>query len=142
MLLCPRCSTRFDEQKLCPRLLACGHSVCTACLGVLVEAVSPVCPACSNPLSAKSVHAYPKHLAVLDALLSDLSAAPSRDLMCVMCDETHPATSTCLECNEHMCQDAARFHTRSRASRDHHLVALSTSTSSPAIVAAEVLLLS
>ena len=36
--VCPRCSQRFDESERAPRNLAsCGHTLCTACLGALVQ---------------------------------------------------------------------------------------------------------
>ena len=41
---------------------------------------------------------------------------------CEACDNKHPATSFSLNCKEDMCKDAARFHTRNKASRDHQLI--------------------
>lgn len=38
--LCPHCSRRFDDGERTPRVLHCGHSVCTACVDVLVQRIS------------------------------------------------------------------------------------------------------
>jgi hypothetical protein len=35
--LCPHCSRRFDDDERTPRVLTCGHTFCTACLGALVQ---------------------------------------------------------------------------------------------------------
>jgi hypothetical protein len=39
-------------------------------------------------------------------------------------DQLHPATYTCLECNENMCDLAAKFHKKQKFAKQHHLIPL------------------
>ena len=47
--------------------------------------------------------------------------------ICECCENEHPANSYCLDCEEDMCKNAARFHTRNKTSRGHRIVSLEPS---------------
>ena len=74
------------------------------------------------------VTGLPKNFALLDVLQAtpQTPADGNGDLrLCEVCDdEKHPATSCCLDCKEDMCKDAARWHTRHKAAREHRVVSL------------------
>ena len=58
---------------------------------------------------------------------------------CEACDDKHPAISFCLTCQEAMCEDAARWHARQKATRDHHVVSLEDLKANPKLAAVPVI---
>ena len=127
---CPVCCELFDDQNICPRMLSCGHSFCTSCLERLLTMAmidKIPCPTCRVEvnLPEAGVAGLPKNF----ALLSIANDKPRQEggealFICEVCDSKHPATFWCFNCKEDMCKNAARFHTRSKASRDHQLISL------------------
>lgn len=141
----------FDERKACPRLLHCGHSFCTRCLGkrLLSEAqdatenftapegsLSIPCPTCSVVTTLTSdVSGLPKNFALLDVLEEIKRQEGTKVSMCQACEEEHRASKCCLQCGDMMCQDAAAWHTRSKLTRKHRVVDLSEMESNPKLAA-------
>eukprot|EP00808_Paulinella_micropora_P009723 g37211.t1 len=112
------CFERFDDEKLCPRLLSCGHSFCSGCLEKLLKHDAVTCPTCRKDAPVpKGVHGLPKNFALLDVLAAPKRKEDDAVRICNACDEQHPATSWCLECNENLCKEAARWHTRNITSQ-------------------------
>ena len=140
---CPICCERFDEEKLCPRLLSCGHSFCSNCLEKLFKEYAISCPTCRCVASVQAgVTGLPKNFALLDVLqaIPLTTADGNADLrLCEVCDdEKHPATSCCLDCKEDMCKDVARWHTRQKATRDHRVVSLEKLKANPKLAAVPI----
>ena len=135
-LECSICCERFDEEKLCPRLLSCGHSFCSSCLEKLFLEYAINCPTCRRVVSVPAgVTGLPKNFALLDVLQAtpQTPADGNGDFrLCEVCDdEKHPATSCCLDCREDMCKDVARWHTRQKATREHRVVSLKEIKANP-----------
>ena len=53
--------------------------------------------------------------------------------------DKHPAISFCLKCKEAMCEDAARWQARQKATRDHHVVSLEDLKANPKLAAVPVI---
>ena len=132
VLECLVCYETYDDQNLCPRMLTCGHSFCTSCLQRLLTVDDKIpCPTCRVEVnvSQDGVVGLPKNF----ALLTIFDIKPQRQegeslFDCEVCDDQHPAIVWCFNCDEDMCKDAARFHTRGKASRDHQLISLESAT--------------
>ena len=133
VLQCPVCFEIYDDQNLCPRMLSCGHSFCSSCLERLLSVYDKFhCPTCRVEVnvSQAGVAGLPKNF----ALLSIFDVKPQQEegeslFNCEVCDDKHPAIFWCFNCEEDMCKDAARFHTRCKATRDHQLISLESATS-------------
>ena len=129
---CPVCREAYDHQNLCPCMLSCGHSFCTSCLQRLLTADNKIpCPTCRFEvnLSQAGVAALPKNFALLSILDVKHQQDEGESLFdCEVCDDKHPAIFWCFNCEEDMCKDAAEFHTRSKATRDHQLISLESAT--------------
>ena len=142
-LECSICCERFDEEKLCPRLLSCGHSFCSACLEKLFKADAISCPTCRCVVSVPAgVAGLSKNFALIDVLQAILLTTTdgNADLRpCQVCDDKkHPATSCCLDCKVDMCKDAARWHTRQKATCDHRVVSLEKLKANPKFAAVPI----
>ena len=133
VLECPVCCEQFDDQNICPRILSCGHSFCTGCLERLLSADNKIpCPTCRDEVNVPQagVVGLPKNFALLSIINENVTTQHQEGEgfhTCEACDDKHPATFFCLDCKEDMCKDAARFHTRNKASCDHKVVSLETS---------------
>ena len=131
---CLVCREVYDDQNLCPRILSCGHSFCTRCLDRLFteERDKFRCPTCRVEVnvSQDGVVGLPKNFALLSILDVKLQQEEESESLfdCEVCDDKHPAIFWCFNCEEDMCKDAARFHSRSKASRDHQLISLESAT--------------
>lgn len=140
-LECSICCERFDDEQLCPRLLSCGHSFCSGCLKKLLKDNTVNCPTCRNAVSVPTgVAGLPKNFALLDILLTTPQHKEDEGpRTCETCDDKkHPATSYCLDCKEDMCEDAAHWHGRNKASRDHRVVSLEELKANPKLAAVPV----
>jgi len=84
------------------------------------------------------VTGLPKNFALLDVLLTKPQQKDEGSRLCESCDDKHPATSCCLDCKEDMCEDAARWHARNKASRDHRVVSLEELKANPKLAAVSV----
>ena len=133
VLECPVCCEPFDDQNICPRILSCGHSFCTGCLERLLTVDNKIpCPTCRDEvyIPQAGVAGLPKNFALLNIINANVTTQHEEgesSYTCEACEDKHPATSFCLNCKEDMCKDAARFHTRNKASRDHKVISLETS---------------
>ena len=125
---CSICFERFNDENKCPRMLSCGHSFCSCCLERLLRGNTIDCPKCRNPVVVPSgVDGLLKNFALLDIVnetapkqhAENTSHTGSHE--CEACDEKHPATFFCLDCEENMCKIAAQIHKRSKLSRDHRV---------------------
>ena len=127
---CVVCREGYDDQNLCPRILSCGHSFCTRCLDRLFteERDRFRCPTCRVEVnvSQDGVVGLPKNF----ALLSIFDVKPQQESLfdCEVCDDKHPAIFWCFNCKQDMCKDAAGFHTRCKATRDHQIISLESAT--------------
>ena len=127
---CSVCFNPFDDQNICPRNLSCGHSFCTSCLERLPAADNKIqCPTCRVEVNVPQggIARLPKNFALLDIINANVTPQNNGDessYICEVCDDEHPASFCCLNCRKDLCKDAARFHARSRESRDHHVVSL------------------
>ena len=133
VLECLVCREIYDDQNLCPRMLSSGHSFCTRCLNRLFTEKRDqfCCPTCRVKVnvSQAGVAGLPKNFALLTIFDIKPQQEEGESLFnCEVCDDKHPAIFWCFNCDEDMCKDAARFHTRSKASRDHQLISLESAT--------------
>ena len=133
VLECLVCREIYDDQNLCPRMLSSGHSFCTRCLNRLFTEKRDqfCCPTCRVKVnvSQAGVAGLPKNFALLTIFDIKPQQEEGESLFnCEVCDDKHPAKFWCFNCEEDMCKDAARFHTRSKASRDHQLISLESAT--------------
>eukprot|EP00808_Paulinella_micropora_P030260 g45958.t1 len=135
-LECSICFERFDDEKLCPRLLTCGHSFCSGCLEKLLKHDAVTCPTCRKDAPVpEGVHGLPKNFALLDVLAASKRKEDDAVRIYNACDEQHPATSWCLECNENLCKEAARWHTRNKTLQTHRVISLEELEASPQLAA-------
>ena len=133
VLECLVCREVYDDQNLCPRMLSCGHSFCTRCLNRLFTEKRDqfCCPTCRVKVnvSQAGVAGLSKNFALLSIFDIKPQQEESESLFnCEVCDDKHPAIFWCFNCDEDICKDAARFHSRSKASRDHQLIPLESAT--------------
>ena len=117
----------FDGEDFCPRLLSCGHTFCSGCLERLFHN-STRCPTCRVEVEVPQagVAGLPKNWALLSLFAPHHEKGEGLPI-CESCVNKHPANSYCLDCEEDMCRDAARFHARNKTSRGHHIVSLEPS---------------
>ena len=133
---CSICFERYNDynKNKCPRLLSCGHSFCSSCLESLVHDKTVDCPTCRNQCAVPTgVEGLLKNFALLDIVDDTLEECVGRTglLDCEACDKKHPANFSCLYCKKMMCKTAAQFHTRNKASCDHHVVSLEEMKANP-----------
>ena len=132
LLQCSVCFNPFDDQNICPRNLSCGHSFCTSCLERLPAADNKIqCPTCRVEVEVpqNGVAGLPKNWVVLSIIAPQHEGDEGLPIcdVCALDNLRHSANSYCLNCDEDMCRDAARFHSRNKTSRDHRIVSLEPS---------------
>ncbi|KAF7816817.1 protein translocase subunit SECA2, chloroplastic isoform X2 [Senna tora] len=81
---CPVCLQTYNEKDTIPRVLACGHSVCEACLVELPQRYPDTirCPACTQLVKYPTQHgpsALPKNIDLLRLCLEHPSSSSSDD---------------------------------------------------------------
>ena len=130
---CPVCHEAFT----CPKVLPCGHLLCSACLLSWGQSQpQPLCPLCQSPiLGPQQVSSGSKLQDVLEALPTDLAMEAlvkcqqllKEDHPCQAC-VTQNATSMCLTCGDFYCSHCATLHSRMTVLKNHVVQDLSTLT--------------
>lgn len=63
---CLKCNKTYNNSNRIPLLLiACGHSLCSACAKNLYENQCVICPECKTKNEADSLDKFPKNLALI-----------------------------------------------------------------------------
>lgn len=71
---CTICMETFGEKKQRPRILPCGHTLCTKCIDQSIVIGNKSCPTCRKPYKASKVSDIPVNFLVEDILKEKLSA--------------------------------------------------------------------
>ncbi|CAH1779294.1 unnamed protein product [Owenia fusiformis] len=143
---CSICMEILDD----PRSLQCMHSYCRKCIQVTIvkhqdKKLFP-CPICREdcPITNQGAAGLKVNFfvnSVLD-IAKDQSALSKDAWNCDICldeDESVPAISKCLDCNEKLCKACNRAHKRSRCSKLHKILELSGDTSKDTKAAMDML---
>ena len=128
-LECELCCKNFDGKDACPRLLSCGHTFCSGCLKCIFNRHNTIrCPTCRVEVEVPQagVAGLSKNFALLRLIAPHYEGGKGLPIceVCALDDRRHSANSYCLDCDEDMCRDAARFHSRNKTSCDHRIVSL------------------
>ncbi|CAL4130306.1 unnamed protein product, partial [Meganyctiphanes norvegica] len=121
-LECEICHQAVDEGARCPRVLGCGHSLCTACIAALIQITSLTCPCCRKVFQVASVEQLPVNFGMTkilralkdcrDGILTNNNAIGSvgssevsaKQLYNGNCDlHNSPIEFRCLTCELWMC---------------------------------------
>eukprot|EP00117_Sycon_ciliatum_P001630 scpid71039/ scgid7214/ E3 ubiquitin-protein ligase TRIM33; Ectodermin homolog; Transcription intermediary factor 1-gamma; Tripartite motif-containing protein 33 len=128
-----QCAICLDT--LCdPRMLACQHTFCLKCLGMLPshreadDSTVISCPSCREEHTVASVNSLAKNhlvLQLLDTLASSTAKSP-RVRSCEECvdNEDRPAQGFCEECRLCMCKQCVEHHKTSRRFAQHSIIAI------------------
>eukprot|EP00808_Paulinella_micropora_P007009 g31556.t1 len=119
-LECSICFERFDDEKLCPRLLCCGHSFCSGCW----RSFSNMTPSLARP--AERMHLYQREFMACPRTLPFWMSLPLQRERKMM---------QCKFATLSMCKEAARFHTRNKDSQTHRVISLEELKASPQLAA-------
>ena len=125
ILECTICNNPFDETARLPRLLPCGHQLCTACLAGLVKQKTArskhtiACPSDGQECIVKDgdVTTLATNFGLLPLIAAARRPPPppaseSGGVPCELCEEQHDATHRCLECQQSICEAASKMHRR------------------------------
>ncbi|KAK3602301.1 hypothetical protein CHS0354_001736 [Potamilus streckersoni] len=126
-LTCCVCQLEFDETSHHPRLLACLHSVCYACLEKLVKEEKVKCPLC-NDISAipdNNLNLIRKDNTRRDLLDFVSVRTHSTGIKCTQC-EKDTAVSRCSECKDFLCNDCTNAHQVTKVTKSHTVSTLET----------------
>jgi len=74
-LECSICLESYNENEKCPRVLACGHTFCSACLANWTKDNEVECPTCRRKTPSDDV---PKNFAVLQMLAAQSPKEPPK----------------------------------------------------------------
>ena len=147
---CSHCETNYDANDHCPRVLRCGHVLCSQCLQGIQHhqpsnASSPFptttfrCPRdkietrVPSSCPEDAIRALPQEREIMKMYQAAHVPAP-RSRQCQVCEEdAHPATHHCVNCDEWFCSVMAMSHKNMRIARGHIVEAIDESASSPAV---------
>ena len=94
--VCPTCKEHYNCRELHPRLLGCGHSVCSSCLPKMCKDNLITCPLCKHITSVPTCN--------FDGLIRDLKCFAFLEDMkpsnCELCENKHEATYRCVDCEQ------------------------------------------
>lgn len=110
---CPLCLQFYDSGSRCARILPCTHVACTHCLTNLGVTGVLVCP-----------FDRIEHTLIVVASLPVRQSPLVDAQQCELCDEQHPATSYCEDCESRICDLMASAHKKAKGTRDHRVTPL------------------
>lgn len=138
-LYCPMCDVNYDEATHCPRLLSCGHILCSSCLSKLLTHNGIECPTNQKTMQTTKVESPLKNAALLEVLSSHSASqqVEAEQLNCDVCDDSdcHPALHFCVDCQQYLCEFTLNFHLQMRATSSHKIVSADSVQSHPKSIA-------
>ncbi|XP_067114448.1 E3 ubiquitin-protein ligase TRIM32 [Osmerus mordax] len=104
VLECPICLETYNQDKMRPKLLQCGHTICRQCLEkLLASTINGVrCPFCSKVSRMSSISQLADNLTVLKILDCTSSSKTAVALMCKTCHNRLPR-HYCCDCGTVLC---------------------------------------
>ncbi|XP_033636089.1 E3 ubiquitin-protein ligase TRIM56-like [Asterias rubens] len=131
-LECTICFNRFQT----PKVLACSHCFCYACLKEIVSSKSGssrvlACPVCrkETQLSEKGVLALPDN-ATMASIIDEINEqemlmkGQKIKVICQACSEGQDAVSRCLDCEDYLCTACQQAHLRLAKLKSHKITPL------------------
>jgi len=130
---CSICLETFKE----PKVLPCIHTFCLECLDKYCEEKDPgkgaTCPLCRKvfSLSCGGVKNLPNNFFIHQLLQFNSAAITTgaqksdKSILCEWCSDTDveiPATSYCIECDQHICDRCTAVHRKQKVSSSHQVV--------------------
>ena len=123
---CPVCLDSFLEESTEPKVLKCGHTVCSVCLLNLVKANQIECPTCRQKTksSKQEISQLPTNynLKGLPEVLVKV------DRMCQVCLRSRKqqlARFVCTDCNRRYCEGCAIIHNDTPIFSSHKMISCS-----------------
>jgi hypothetical protein len=131
---CSICSDPFND----PRSLPCVHTYCLKCIERSGDGKKPgesvPCPLCRKEFTVPTggMVGLPKNFFIEKMLnMKRLTSIQSTPGACEACDteetdesENAPATAYCVDCQEKLCDECARYHKKCKTARSHRIVKL------------------
>ena len=87
-LNCFLCAEGYNKTDKLPRFLACGHTYCSECCGIIIQQVPCVCPEDDSPISYSKIEEIPKNVALLKLIDKPSLCAEHKkklDYVCINC---------------------------------------------------------
>ncbi|XP_030063069.1 E3 ubiquitin-protein ligase TRIM32 [Microcaecilia unicolor] len=105
VLECPICMEAFTEERLRPKLLHCGHTICRQCVEkLLTNSINGIrCPFCSKVTYTAKVIQLPDNLTVLKIIDTAGWSEAMNLLMCKLCKRRLPR-QFCRNCGLVLCE--------------------------------------
>ncbi|KAL8568351.1 hypothetical protein ACOMHN_040924 [Nucella lapillus] len=119
-LQCPSCTKQYQE----PRLLPCFHSLCLQCLTKKLSTGDFPCPTCLSKISPppEGVDVFP-----VDAYM-ETQLLKTNEYITTVCDvcEENDVSHKCVQCEQCLCDDCSKIHSRLTMTRAHTLLMLTS----------------
>ena len=87
-LNCYLCAESYNKANKLPRFLACGHTYCSECCGIILEQVPCLCPEDNFPISYSKTEEIPMNVALLKLIEKPNLCADHKkklDYVCINC---------------------------------------------------------
>lgn len=129
------CCICFDTF-VSPRMLPCIHTFCHNCLEKTSEQFNwrirekVPCPLCKQEfnLPEDGVSGIPKNFFMENLIqMAKMLKLPGKNELCDQCQENNASSLAevyCIECDEKLCQNCAKYHKRQKQLRNHQVVKL------------------
>jgi hypothetical protein len=145
---CGVCFERYNDAARAPLMLTCGHTYCAACLTSLIKGAGAAggggkitCPSGDGvviSVPGVDVTSFPKNWLTVAQVAAAIAALPAAgQARCEVCEDLHAATFRCLDCQQHMCEMATKFHRRQSMTMSHRVVTQAELRSDPTLAEAK-----
>ncbi|XP_022823886.1 transcription intermediary factor 1-beta [Spodoptera litura] len=128
---CVLCHTVLTLAEGTPKLMECLHSACEPCIRAKLEEkqassrdflgaerVTITCPACR--LQCQVANMIDQRFVLEKMALEQAgSNGAGGEQQCNSCEDTEPATSYCVDCNEFICDNCVHAHQRLKITKEH-----------------------
>lgn len=79
LMECEGCNNAFDQEERQPRILPCGHTFCTSCIGAILKDCKVFCLSCHVEHHAESLEQFPPNYdleSIMRASMMDVDTTP------------------------------------------------------------------
>ncbi|KAK3609707.1 hypothetical protein CHS0354_011395 [Potamilus streckersoni] len=123
-MLCEKCKDEYDDNKRCPKLLPCLHTICSACAQTSVNNGLIQCPVCTEEHVLNNNEPLPVDSTTQNMLDMIRIQRESSGIMCSDCPDDGKGVNFCKDCYAFLCIECTTAHKRTHITRRHSITSI------------------
>ncbi|KAL3848012.1 hypothetical protein ACJMK2_018897 [Sinanodonta woodiana] len=123
-MLCEKCKDEYDDNKRCPKLLPCLHTICSTCAQTSANNGLIQCPVCTEEHVLNNNEPLPVDSTTQNMFDMIRIQRESSGIKCSDCPDEGKGVNFCKDCYAFLCIECTTAHKRTHITRRHSITSI------------------